>query len=477
MNENCMDDGVIRVRHSFTQQDIQVDNVQNENSTQNQTNATESVGVIKKMKKLPMTPTALEYTCWSKHRTTTAVGIFALFTSLAMIVSILVVCLTSPKAKVQQCELKFIQTPQKPVDYSFGPRSVAVGNFNKDELVDIVVANRVDESISVYLGYNNGAFASNMIYSTGLYSAPYMVAIGDFNNDHHTDIAVAYYGTNSIGIFLGFGNGSFINKTVISTGSSRPIWIHIADLDNDTSLDIVTANHGTDTISIFYGYGAGTFSYPITYSTGYDSSPFSVISADFNNDNYLDLAIANYGTNNIGILISNGNRTFLHQQVFPTGINSHPHSLIVGHFNDDNLLDIAVANYGTNNVGVLLGNNNGTFTSQTTYSLTTSSPYSIGLGDFNKDNRLDLVVSNQGTNNIDVLLGFINGTFSKPTMYSTGSASSISLAVADFNKDNLLDVIIISNDTGSIGILFGYDEGFEPQKTYSTGSSPSSVAV
>ncbi|CAF0972995.1 unnamed protein product [Adineta steineri] len=463
-NGSSIDNGGVRVRHSATEQDIHVDNVQYESSTQNQPNSMKSTDVTKKIKKSPRTPSPLKYSCWSRHRTATAVGTFALFTILTM-------------AAIQQYELKFIQTPQNPIEYNFGPRSVVVGNFDNDKLVDIVVANHVDDSISVYLGYNNGAFASNMIYSTGLYSAPYMVAIGDFNNDYHTDIAVAYYGTNSIGIFLGSGNCSFINKTVMSTGSSRPIWILIADLDNDTSLDIVTANYGTDSISIFYGSGDGTFSYTITYPMGYDSSPFSVIGADFNNDNYLDLAITNYGTNNIAILIGNGNRTFLYQQTFSTGINSHPYSLIVGHFNDDSLLDIAVANYGANNVGVFLGNINGIFTSQTTYSLNTSSPYSIGLGNFNRDNRVDLVVSNKGTNNIGVLLGLGNGSFSEPTMNPTGSSSSISLAAADFNKDNLLDVIIVSNDTGSVSILFGYDEGFQPQTTYSTGSWPQSVAV
>ncbi|CAF5111608.1 unnamed protein product, partial [Rotaria sp. Silwood1] len=310
-----------------------------------------------------------------------------------------------------------------------------------------------------------------MTYSTGLYSAPYMVAVGDFNNNDQADIAVAYFGTNSIGIFLGFGNGSFASQKIISTGSSRPIWIHLADLDNDTFLDIVTANYGTDSISIFYGFGNGNFSYPITYSTGYDSSPFSAVSGDINNDNHLDLIIANYGTNNIGIHLANGNRTFLQQKILSTGINSHPYSVIVGYFNNDNMLDIAVANYGNNNIAVLLGEGNATFTSQITYSLNTS-PYSIGLGDFNKDNRLDLVVTSKGTYNIGILLGLGNGTFLDPVMNSTGSSSSTSVAVADFNKDNLLDVIITSNDTNSIGIRFGYDEGFQTQKTYSTGSLP-----
>jgi hypothetical protein len=88
------------------------------------------------------------------------------------------------------------------------------------------------------------------------------------------------------------------------------------------------------------------------------------------------------------------------------------------------------------------------------YSIDNASPNSIGVGDFNQDNRMDLVVINKGTNNIDVLLGDGNGSFTLSKMYSTGSVSSISFALGDFNKDNRLDLIVVSNDTGAIDILW-----------------------
>ncbi|CAF4450422.1 unnamed protein product, partial [Adineta steineri] len=119
------------------------------------------------------------------------------------------------------------------------------------------------------------------------------------NNDDQLDIAVANFGTNCIGIFLGFGNGSFDKQIEISTGISRPRWLNIADIDNDKFLDIVIANYGTDMISILFGFGNGSFLNPIAYSTGYDSLPSYVVTGDFNNDNQLDIVVANYGTNNI----------------------------------------------------------------------------------------------------------------------------------------------------------------------------------
>jgi hypothetical protein len=191
----------------------------------------------------------------------------------------------------------------------------------------------------------------------------------------------------------------------------------VADLNNDTSLDILIANYGTHSISVLYGYGNGAFSRPITYSMGYDSLPFAVVGGNFNNDNQLDLVSANYGTNNIAVLLGDANGTFTNQRTFSTGPASHPCAIAVGHFNDDTLLDIAVANYGTKNIGVFLGYGNGTFANQNTYSVDIASPYFIATGDFNNDHRLDLVVSNKGSSNIGVFLGYGNGNFARPTMY------------------------------------------------------------
>ena len=206
-----------------------------------------------------------------------------------------------------------------------------------------------------------------------------MVAVGHFNNDHQLDIAVANFDSHSIGVFLGDGNGSFANQIETSTGPSRPRWITIADPNNDSQLDIITANYGTNSIGILYGHGNGSFADPKLYSTGFDSLPFSVVVGYFNDDNYLDLAVANYGTNNVGIFLATDNDSFAEQKIFLTGIRSNPYSLVVGDFNNDHLLDIAVANHGTNNVGIFLGYGNGSFASQTNYSLDTASPYALAM--------------------------------------------------------------------------------------------------
>ena len=125
---------------------------------------------------------------------------------------------------------------RKLAEYKYGPRSVAIGHFNNDTFLDMVITNHIVNKIAVYLGNGDGTFTNSITYSTGSYSSPYMAIIADFNNDSRLDIAVANFGTNSIGIFHGFGNGSFAKQMDISTGSSRPIAIIAADFNNDSIL-------------------------------------------------------------------------------------------------------------------------------------------------------------------------------------------------------------------------------------------------
>ncbi|CAF3604763.1 unnamed protein product [Rotaria sordida] len=102
----------------------------------------------------------------------------------------------------------------------FSSFAIAVGNFNDDTQLDIVVANRNGDNVSVLLGYGNAMFANQTTYFTSYDSSPYFVAVGDINYDSLLYIAVANAGTNNIGVFLGYANRTFANQTTYSTGSN-----------------------------------------------------------------------------------------------------------------------------------------------------------------------------------------------------------------------------------------------------------------
>jgi hypothetical protein len=363
------------------------------------------------------------------------------------------------------------------------PTSVAVGDFNQDARLDIAVAILGSSTVGVLLGYGNGTFAAPKTFSTGTNAGTYVIALGDFNNDTRLDITVANTGGSNVGVFLGNGDGTFAAQTAYATGTgSNPNAVAVYDFNKDARLDITVANYLGNNVGVFLGNGDGTFATLLTFSVGTISGPYSIAVADFNNDTRLDITVANHNGNNVGVLLGNGDGTFQAQMTFSTGVGSLPLSVTVGDFNKDTRMDIAVANAGGDNVGVLLGNGDGTFSVQTTFSTgANSAPNAVAVGDFNNDTRLDIAVANFDGNNVGVLLGNGDGTFQAQMTFSFGAGSApISVAVGDFNNDTRLDIVVANFGSNTVGVSFGNGNGtFLVQPAFSTGvgSAPYTVAV
>ena len=107
---------------------------------------------------------------------------------------------------------------------------------------------------------------------------------------------------------------------------------------------------------------------PIPISTSFpQANPTAIVAGDFNGDGRTDLAVANYGSNDVSVLLGNGDGTFQPQVTYAVG--SGPVALVAGDFTGDGRTDLAVANSGDNDVSVLLGNGDGTFQPQVTYAV------------------------------------------------------------------------------------------------------------
>ena len=79
-------------------------------------------------------------------------------------------------------------------------------------------------------------------------------------------------------------------------------------------------------------------------------------------------------------------------------------------------LQIVTANYYSNNVGVLLGDGAGNFTTTTVGLPGGAQPASAALGDVNGDGKTDIVTANFGSNNVSLLLGDGLGGFTATTL-------------------------------------------------------------
>jgi len=121
----------------------------------------------------------------------------------------------------------------------------------------------------------------------------------------------------------------------------------------------------------------------------------------------LDLIVANYGSNTVSVLLGNGDGTFSAQQTFATG--NEPRSVVVADVNGDTHPDVITTN-GGGSVSVLAGNGNGTFAAQQTFA-TGPFPDSRPWPDVNEDTHPDLIMINVLSNVVDVLLGNGDGSF------------------------------------------------------------------
>jgi DNA-binding beta-propeller fold protein YncE len=111
-------------------------------------------------------------------------------------------------------------------------------------------------------------------------------------------------------------------------------------------------------------------------------------------------------------------------------VENGPESLVVGDFDGDGNLDLAVANTFSNDISVLLGNGDGTFQSAVSYPVGTN-PSSIAVGSFVDPTKQDLVVANTNSNNISVLLGNGDGTFLPAVSIPAGNGP-VFVAVGNF---------------------------------------------
>ena len=104
------------------------------------------------------------------------------------------------------------------------------------------------------------------------------------------------------------------------------------------------------------------------------------------------------------------------------GAGTTPDSVAVGDFNGDGKQDLAVANQGSNNVSILLGDGAGSFGSATNFGAG-NTPFSVAVGDFNGDGKQDLAVANVSSNNVSILLGNGAGSFGSATNFGSGQRS------------------------------------------------------
>ena len=343
-------------------------------------------------------------------------------------------------------------------------RNVAVGDFNGDGLTDMAVAGFGSGEINVLLGCTSGtAHCVNGLLPPANYliGSPIAVATADVNGDGNLDLVAVSASGNSASLFLGRGDGTFATSkcnaagaSLCATGKGAAAVALGNFMGKSKEVDMVIVNSVDNTVSVFLGNGVN-FKAPTIYSVGH--SPNSVAIADVNGDGFPDLLITNGADNTVSVLLGNGKGGFTAQAAPATGIS--PVSVAVADFNGDNIPDLAVANSAGNSVNILLGVGNGTFQPATSIAAG-AYPQTVAVGKFTSDGQYDLVVADGSGNNITILLGNGDGTFKPGVQYASG-AKTAAAVVANMNGDTNQDLVIANADLlpGQVTVLYGNGDG------------------
>lgn len=282
-------------------------------------------------------------------------------------------------------------------------------------------------------------------------------------NDTASDLTTIWSSQTCGSFGAGVGYVAGQNPTSIATG----------DFNNDGKPDLAVVNYYSANVSILLGNGAGSFAPAVNYSVG--SNPYSIATGDFNNDGVLDLVVVNTGSGSISILLGIGDGTFAPAVAYTD--SDAPQSVIVGDFNRDGNADVAVVNYYSS-VSVWLGAGNGALQTKVNYSTSSvNSAYFIVATDFNGDGVPDIGVGGQYNTVFGVLLGNGDGTF-QTTLNSSTNYYSTYAAIGDFNGDGKPDLVFSSYYSSYVTILIGNGNGlFQPPVQVTAPYAESYVAV
>ncbi len=189
---------------------------------------------------------------------------------------------------------------------AFGPAGSATADLDGDKDIDIAVASRNTDTVSVLKNNGNGTFAPMQNFPVG--ETPQFVAAADLNGDEAIDLAVSSTGisfTSDVSILINDSGGGFEPQVTYDVGYDAT-GIAAEDLDNDGDLDVAVVVKPQSRVFVLSNTGAGALAAPVLFACGHpgDTSR-AVAAADVNSDGRRDLAVSNMGINQgVAVLIN-----------------------------------------------------------------------------------------------------------------------------------------------------------------------------
>jgi len=343
---------------------------------------------------------------------------------------------------------------------------------------DVTSGDPVAAPVTLNTATATTALTPQVTTSTGVNSLPDWTTLGDINGDGKLDLVTSVFATDSVSVQLGNGDGTFQAATTILIGSGfGPAESHLVSLRGNGTLDLIVGSFNVNEIAVLLGNGNGTFGPPTFYTVGTSkNTPTSLTTGDFNNDDKLDVAVANTGDNTVSVLLGDGSGA-LTVQIPSISVGHNPDAIRAGDFNGDGFSDLAVSNHHDGTVTTLLNNKNGTFTAATISVGSGAGSGPMALAITGSGSSLKLAVANYLDDTVSVLSSNGDGGFGAQTIVPVGNGPD-DITFADFNGDGIEDLVVANYFDGSVDFLLGSAGGsYTLAGPFIVGNKPYSAAV
>jgi len=412
------------------------------------------------------------------------------------------------------------------------PTHVVATDLNGDQRVDLAVAARDSDSLSILLQSEAGIAAGSPKFDAPIaYGVaglgPTRVIASDVNRDGHADLLVSH--EDGVSLAENSGAGSFTAKLVHPVST---LDIHVLDIDRDGYPDLLLPEPFINAVTLLRNNREGGFLPPQSFATEllrgvltdadvdgdgeseliverpetgelavlwqgernlapaldevqfpYQWPPHSLTTADFNADGLPDLAAVNGGRTSASVFLALGGGT-----VTPTpgeflipGAN-HASFVTAADVDDDGHADLLIADRGAHLLHLLLGDGTGEFVAAT-------ESYEVGVGsnfaaaaDVDGDGRTDILSANPSAGTVTIRYQGAEGSFARRVDIASG-AGATSLATGDMDRDGRLDIVVANRDASTVSVFLGpvdeetANEGAVPSGTYAVDRGPVSIVL
>ncbi len=308
---------------------------------------------------------------------------------------------------------KFVQVARLKTGLS--PNAIECADIDADGKLDLVVVNSGSGTGSVSIfknitrkGYlNQSSFATKVDFNVG--QNPKSLAIADINYDYKLDIVVANFGSSTVSVLKSnivyntINSFSFANKIDFAVGK-QPNSVVIMDF-NDGYLDIATANLNDNSVSVLTSKLSINAISDTMYklnTVAVGNNPYHLTTAFVNKSNYKQILCVNQNSVSMSVISNNFTKVDLQTGIFPRGV-------AINDFNGDDKVDWAVANFTANTISVFQNNTNtgnqissSTVQAKVDFTVNTQ-PFALTTADLDLDGRPDIISISASTKSATIL--------------------------------------------------------------------------